>query len=58
MDGFYGENPELLTEFENRGLIFVADIAVDTPVYIEKSVVEVPAKIGTLPLLSRELSLS
>jgi SRSO17 transposase len=28
MDGFYGENPELLTELESRGLTFVADIAV------------------------------
>jgi SRSO17 transposase len=22
MDGFYGENPELLTELESRGLLF------------------------------------
>lgn len=47
MDGFYGENPELLTELESRGLIFVADIAVDTLVYIEKPLVGVPEKKGS-----------
>lgn len=46
MDGFYGENPELLTELEGRGLTFVADIAVDTLVYIEKPMAEIPAKKG------------
>lgn len=46
MDGFYGENPELLTELESRGLTFVADIAVDTLVYIEKPIAEIPAKKG------------
>jgi len=46
MDGFYGENPELLTELEGRGLTFVADIAVDTLVYIEKPIAEIPAKKG------------
>lgn len=47
MDGFYGENPELLTELESRGLIFVADIAVDTLVYVEKPIVGVPEKKGS-----------
>ncbi|AKB74047.1 Mobile element protein [Methanosarcina lacustris Z-7289] len=47
MDGFYGENPELLTELEIRGLTFVADIAVDTLVYIEKPLVGIPEKKGT-----------
>ena len=47
MDGFYGENPELLTELESRGLIFVADIAVDTLVYIEKPLVGIPEKKGS-----------
>ena len=42
MDGFYGENPELLTELESRGLTFVADIAVDTLVYVEKPLAEIP----------------
>jgi SRSO17 transposase len=46
MDGFYGENPELLTELESRGLTFAADIAVDTLVYIEEPVAEIPAKKG------------
>ena len=36
MDGFYGENPELLTELENRGVTFVADIASNTQVYLEQ----------------------
>jgi hypothetical protein len=44
MDGFYGENPELLTELESRGLTFVADIAIGTLVYIEKPIVEIPTK--------------
>ena len=47
MDGFYGENPELLTELESRGLTFVANIAVDTLVYIEKPLVGIPEKKGT-----------
>ena len=46
MDGFYGENPDLLTELESRGLTFVADIAVDTLVYIQEPKVEVPEKKG------------
>ena len=47
MDGFYGRNPYLLSELENRGLIFVADIPVNTHVYIEKPVVGIPEKKGT-----------
>jgi len=46
MDGFYGENPELLTGLENRSLTFVSDIAVDTLVYIEKPIAETLAKKG------------
>ena len=46
MDGFYGENPELLTELESSGLTFVADIPVDTLVYIEKPLVGIPEKKG------------
>ena len=62
MDGFYGENPELLTELESRGLTFVADIAVDTLVYVEKPVAEIPVKKGirgrkpTIPRVSNTLS--
>ena len=62
MDGFYGENPELLTELESRGLTFVADIAVDTLVYVEKPVAEIPAKKGirgrkpTIPRVLNTLS--
>jgi FOG: Transposase len=47
MDGFYGENPELLTELENRGVTFVADIASNTQVYLEKPVVGIPEKKGS-----------
>jgi SRSO17 transposase len=59
MDGFYGENPKLLTELENRGLTFVADIAVNTLVYIEKPLVLVPEKKGTRgrkPVIPRVLN--
>jgi SRSO17 transposase len=62
MDGFYGENPELLTELESRGLTFVEGIAVDTLVYVEKPVVEIPAKRGirgrkpTIPKVLNTLS--
>lgn len=47
MDGFYGENPALLNELENRGVTFVADIASNTQVYIEKPFVEIPKKKGS-----------
>ena len=47
MDGFYGENPTLLNELENRGVIFVADIASDTQVYLEEPVVGIPEKKGS-----------
>jgi SRSO17 transposase len=47
MDGFYGENPELLTELENRGITFVADIATNSQVYLEKPVVGIPEKKGS-----------
>ncbi len=46
MDGFYGENPELLTELKSRGLTFVADVAVDTLVYIDEPLVGIPEKKG------------
>ena len=46
MDGFYGKNPELFTEPESRDLTFVADIAVNTHVYVEKPVVGIPGKKG------------
>jgi SRSO17 transposase len=47
MDGFYGENPKLLNELENRGVTFVADIASNTQVYLEKPFVEIPVKKGS-----------
>jgi hypothetical protein len=47
MDGFYGENPKLLTELENRGVTFVADIASNTQVYLEEPVVGIPEKKGS-----------
>jgi SRSO17 transposase len=46
MDGFYGENPILLSELENRGLTFVADIAIDTQVYVQEPIVGIPEKKG------------
>ncbi len=46
MDGFDGENPILLTELENRGLTFVADIAIDTKVYVQEPIVGIPEKKG------------
>jgi len=62
MDGFYGRNPYLLSEIENRGLTFVADIPVNTHVYIEEPVAEIPAKKGvrgrkpTIPRVLNTLS--
>jgi SRSO17 transposase len=47
MDGFYGENPMLLTELEKRGVTFVADIASNTQVYLEEPVVGIPDKKGS-----------
>jgi hypothetical protein len=47
MDGFYGDNPTLLTELENRDITFVADIASNTQVYLEKPVVGIPEKKGS-----------
>jgi SRSO17 transposase len=47
MDAFYGENPTLLTELENRDITFVADIASNTQVYLEEPVVEIPEKKGS-----------
>jgi len=47
MDGFYGENPTLLNELENRGVTFVAYIASDTQVYLEEPVVGIPEKKGS-----------
>lgn len=47
MDGFYGKNPELLTELEKRGITFVADIASNTQVYLEKPIIGIPEKKGS-----------
>jgi SRSO17 transposase len=47
MDGFYGRNPYFLTELESRGLTFVADIPVNTHVYVEEPVAGIPVKKGT-----------
>ena len=47
MDGFYEGNTELLTVLENRGLIFVADTAVNKFVYAEKPVMECLRKKGS-----------
>jgi SRSO17 transposase len=46
MDGFYGENPVLLTELEYRRITFVADIPSNTQIYLEKPVVGIPEKKG------------
>jgi hypothetical protein len=55
MDGFYGENPALLTELENRGITFVADIASNTQVYLEEPVVGIPEKKGSRGRLPSKL---
>lgn len=55
MDGFYGENPTLLNELENRGITFVADIASNTQVYLEKPVVGIPEKKGSRGSLPSKL---
>jgi len=61
MDGFYGENPALLTELENRNITFVADIASNTHVYLENPVIGLPEKKGSrgrLPTLPKVLNTS
>jgi SRSO17 transposase len=61
MDGFYGENPKLLTELENRSVTFVADIASNTQVYLVEPVVGIPEKKGSrgkLPTISKVLNTS
>ena len=55
MDGFYGGNPALLTELENRDIAFVADIASNTQVYLEKPVVGIPEKKGSRGRLPSKL---
>lgn len=55
MDGFYGENPTLLTELENRGITFVADIASNTQVYLEEPTVGIPVKKGSRGRLPSKL---
>jgi hypothetical protein len=61
MDGFYRENPILLTELENRSLTFVADIAIDTKVYVQEPIVGIPEKKGNRgkqPTIPKVLNLS
>lgn len=61
MDGFYGENPALLTELENRSITFVADIASNTQVYLEEPIVGIPEKKGPrgrLPTVPKVLNTS
>lgn len=61
MDGFYGENPALLTELENRNITFVADIACNTQVYLEEPVIGLPEKKGSrgrLPTIPKVLNTS
>ena len=51
----------MLTELENRGLTFVADIAIDTKVYVQKPIVGIPekkGKRGRLPTIPKVLNLS
>ena len=61
MDGFYGENPELLTEIEKRGITFVADIASNTQVYLENPIIGIPEKKGSrgrIPTVPKVLNTS
>ncbi len=46
MDAHYGEQPWLLLEFENRNIIYMADIPYDTQVFRRKSRFEIPRKKG------------
>jgi hypothetical protein len=52
---FYGENPTLLTELENRDITFVADIASNNQVYPEEPVVGIPDKKGSRGRLHSKL---
>jgi SRSO17 transposase len=47
MDGFYGESPTLLTELEKRDITFVADIASNNQVHLEKPVIGIHEKRGS-----------
>jgi SRSO17 transposase len=47
MDCFYGEQPWLLDEIANRGMIYIADIPFDTQVWLEKPRTEIPEKKGS-----------
>jgi SRSO17 transposase len=46
MDCFYGEQPWLLDEIDNRGMIYIADIPCDTQAWPEKPKIEIPEKKG------------
>jgi SRSO17 transposase len=46
MDGFYGESPWLLSAMENENIIYMADIACDTRVYLEYPKLGIPERQG------------
>jgi SRSO17 transposase len=47
MDCFYGEQPWLLDEIDNRKWTYIADIPRDTQVWLENPKIEIPEKKGT-----------
>jgi len=46
MDGFYGADAEFLSNLSQRNIIFLADIAHDTQVYIKKPTTYLPPRKG------------
>ena len=46
MDSFYGEQPWLLNEIDSEGMIYIADIPVNTRVWLDKPETGVPARKG------------
>lgn len=46
MDGFYGQQPEILNELDEAGEVYFADIPSDTRVYLEYPDIGIPVKKG------------
>jgi SRSO17 transposase len=59
MDGFYGADAKFLSNLSNRKIIFLADIAHDTKVYIQKPIIYLPLRKGfrgKMPSIMRVLT--
>jgi len=46
MDGFYGEQPWLLSKLEEEGIIYTADIPCNTRIYLEYPTIGIPKRQG------------